>query len=266
MLTDENDCSVREYGAYPILTTNSPMVRATAQCDQNPLDPCCGSSHSPPTGGNCGSFPECAGMPTIDPTDDQLNLRCYNTRQRFGVDFLYPIERYSSALTVTSLPDPHNINPGDGKQNDGIPTSTTVTVPNPIYSDLQTDSNKYPKATHQIRDTGRVFLAGIVGVPWQDIAVDPIEMTLAMGFKDNAAMTMGNPNTWDIIIGKPDAYVRRSIPHDRDAERAQRHGSRQRCSAPAARLHDDGPDQRSRVDDEQRRPSVRLHLPAHHVA
>jgi hypothetical protein len=213
MLTDENDCSVREYGPYPILTNNVPMVRATAQCDQNPLDPCCGSCLSPPKGGSCGSFPECAGMPPLSGADDALNLRCFNTRQRFGVDFLYPIERYSTALTATSLPDPHNTSAGNGVQNDGIPTSTGVTVPNPIYSDLQTDSNKYPKATHLIRDTGRVFLAGIVGVPWQDIAVDPNDPTLAMGFQDNAAMTAGSPNTWDLIIGKPDQYVKPRDPH-----------------------------------------------------
>ena len=212
MLTDQNDCSVKEYGAYPILTNDAPMVRPTAPCETDPLDPCCGSCLSPPSGG-CGSFEECAGMPVLSPTDDPLNLRCFNTQQRFGVDFLYPVERYATALTAVRLPDPHDTTPGNGVQNDGIPSSTGVTVPNPLYSDLQTDSSKYPRATHQIRDPSRVVLAGIVGVPWQDIAVDPNDATLAMGFKDSAAMTMGSPSTWDLVIGKPDQFVRPLDPH-----------------------------------------------------
>jgi hypothetical protein len=219
MLTDENDCSIREYGAYPILSNfaSGGIAVPTAQCANNPLDPCCGSCLEPPTAPGCGSFPECAGggtsSPTITSDDDQANLRCFNNKQRFGVDFLYPIARYSTALTATDLPDPHNTLPGNGVTNDGISSTTAVTVLNPIYSDLQINSNKYPKATHLIRDTGRVFLAGIVGVPWQDIAVDPNDSTLAKGFQDNGAMTAGSPNTWDLIIGKPDQFVKPLDPH-----------------------------------------------------
>jgi hypothetical protein len=211
MLTDENDCSVREYGAFPILTSPTPMVRPTAACATNPLDPCCGSCLNPPAG--CGDLPECAGLPTLSAMEDQPNLRCFDTQRRFGVDFMYPIERYSTALTSTTLPDPHNTNPGDGTANDGIPSTTSVAVPNPLYNDLQVDSSKFPSATHQIRDPSRVLLAGIVGVPWQDIAVDPSDPTLAKGFKDSEAMTTGSPDAWDLILGNPAQRVKPLDPH-----------------------------------------------------
>jgi hypothetical protein len=55
------------------------------------------------------------------------------------------------------------------------------------------------------RDSTLVFLAGIVGVPWQDIATpdslnDPNKLTY-LTYND---MVNSNPNRWDLIVGRSD--------------------------------------------------------------
>ena len=80
--------------------------------------------------------------------NDSLNLRCFDQKRRFGVDFLYPIERYVEGLTQSR-----------SRNRAG------ELVQNPLYSDLQT-------GTAIARDVSLVFLAGIIGVPWQDSATD----------------------------------------------------------------------------------------------
>ena len=84
---------------------------------------------------------------TWDNLNDSLNLRCYDQKQRFGFDLLYETQRYVTGLTSPTLP---------------LQSDPTKTVANPLYS--PGSSGKPP------RDPSLVFLAGIVGVPWQDIA------------------------------------------------------------------------------------------------
>jgi hypothetical protein len=49
------------------------------------------------------------------------------------------------------------------------------------------------------RDPRQVFLAGIIGVPWQDIAVDPND--LSKGYK--TAAQLKSDNVWGRILGDP---------------------------------------------------------------
>src|SRR5690606_13665243 len=84
---------------------------------------------------------------------DALNLRCYNQKQRFGFDLLYPIDRY-----VSGLRDPQVFDTKRCDDAGGCPI-----VPNPLFS---------PREASEPRDPSHVFLAGIVGVPWQDIATE----------------------------------------------------------------------------------------------
>ncbi|MFS8065173.1 MAG: hypothetical protein ACMG6S_02255, partial [Byssovorax sp.] len=61
---------------------------------------------------------------------------------------------------------------------------------------------------------GLVVIAGIVGVPWQDIARDPTNLSL--GFKTAAELDQpvsGGGNGWDYILGDPDNYVPPKDPH-----------------------------------------------------
>jgi hypothetical protein len=122
----------------------------------------------------------------LDELEDNINVRCIEQKRRFGIDFLYPIDRYVSALTSESVPD-----------------RTGQLVPNPIFSDLDPSDD----AT-VVRDPGLVLFAGIIGVPWQDVAKNPND--LKQGFKTPAELTQKNVNgktTWDIILGDPANYV-----------------------------------------------------------
>jgi hypothetical protein len=115
---------------------------------------------------------------TWDMQQDSLNLRCYNQHQRFGFDLLYDTGRYVNALKNTVIPL----------------QSTGQLVTNPLYDSTGTD--KAP------RDPSLVFLAGIVGVPWQDIAT-------AESLADGAGLTyltakeMNELNRWPVLLGDP---------------------------------------------------------------
>jgi hypothetical protein len=100
-------------------------------------------------------------------------LRCYDQKRRFGFDLLYPIQRYVDGLWETQIPN------RDGQ-----------VVQNPIYTGSPP------------RDKSLVFLAGIVGVPWQDVATKD-------SFPDGAPLKyltyqqMLDEGRWDVILGSP---------------------------------------------------------------
>ncbi len=170
MLSDENDCSIVDGGTNWIaaqVTTESGALfhlpRSTSDCATAPDGPCCRScanaeSAPPPGCGSLAADPECQkGM--WDDLGDHANVRCWQQKRRFGMDFLYPTRRYAEALTQPTL----------------CPTWTNEAecaserVPNPLFSEG--------------RDPRLVFLTGIVGVPWQNLATaeslnDPNALTL----------------------------------------------------------------------------------------
>ncbi|MET0794759.1 MAG: hypothetical protein ABW061_24785, partial [Polyangiaceae bacterium] len=106
-------------------------------------------------------------------------LRCFHQKQRFGFDLLYPVSRYVNALTQPTLT----------LQSDG-----KTVVPNPLYA---------PDPKTGIRQTDRVFLAGIVGVPWQDIA-DDASLT-GPGLKYLSAAELLEKDRWAVLLGDPNA-------------------------------------------------------------
>jgi hypothetical protein len=192
MLSDENDCSIKEggqfYYAAQLHTENGApyhLPAARAECAVDPNDPCCKSCAQ--DRGACPEDPTCFdvnGSIRAAP-DDDVNLRCFDQKRRFGIDFLYPIDRYTKALT-----------------SDKIVNRAGELVPNPIFADLDPGDDLSPR-----RDPSMVFLAGIVGVPWQDVAVDPKDLT--KGLKTAAELHEANSNgvsAWDIILGDPDTY------------------------------------------------------------
>jgi hypothetical protein len=199
MLTDSNDCSIRESGQfYFAAQQKSPNIpgasfhlpRARQECAKNPGDPCCKScGQSAP---NCPVDDTCAASPTLDDTEDPLSLRCFDQKRRFGIDFLYPIERYTNALQSKSVPN---------RQGD--------MVPNPLFADLNPADDD-----ESIRGEGMVFLAGIVGVPWQALARDPANPD--KGFLNSDEMQSKDENgasTWDRILGDPQLHVPPTDPH-----------------------------------------------------
>ena len=193
VLTDEDDCSTKEYGQfYYANQQQNPqdnkkkfhMQRARQECATNPNDPCCMSCGQ--AAGACPPDPTCTQSPILSDAEDDINLRCFDQKRRFGIDFLYPIDRYTTALTSPMVPN----RAGD-------------MVPNPIFSDLDPSDG-----VTAVRDPGLVVIAGIVGVPWQDIARDPADLT--HGFKsaeELAQPVAGAANAWDIILGNPANFV-----------------------------------------------------------
>ena len=115
MLSDENDCSLQVGGQSWIVAAiddQRPMFRGSSACDTNPNDACC---YSCPLGAppNCTADPICNADPATGSLQNRLpnaadgqNLRCFEQKRRFGVDFLYPTARYINALTsARALPE-----------------------------------------------------------------------------------------------------------------------------------------------------------------
>jgi hypothetical protein len=212
MLTDENDCSIKESGtSFLAAQQRDPkdtkkiyrLPRPRTECSTiGPNDPCCKSCGSPV--GDCAADPTCG--PPLTAAEDDLNLRCFDQKRRFGFDFLYPIDRYTNALTQAKVP-----------KRDG------TLVDNPLFIDLNPDDED-----SNIRNRGLVFIAGIVGVPWQLIARQDAAGTPDLvnglnfekepigGFKTFEELSIADPaglSTWDKILGDPVNFVPPTDPH-----------------------------------------------------
>ena len=183
MLTDENDCSIRDDGyGWLVSETSRRLYRSTVACKTDPNDTCCRSCGSIETSGappGCAPLtadPECQiNDSRVEAATDQANLRCYDQKRRFGMDLLYPTSRYVEALTSDEI-----------RKRDG------TLVRNPLFT---------PAPGKPVRDKDLVFLAGIVGVPWQDIA-DPASVG-GSGLRYMTAEELAANGRWQMILGDP---------------------------------------------------------------
>jgi hypothetical protein len=181
MLSDENDCSIQDEGYGWLLSRqNAAMFKSTSECATDPNSECCQSCGEQEARGSCGlpkDDPSCAGGSTFDPNgiEDPLNLRCWDQKRRFGFDLLYPISRYSEGLTSPTI-----------VKRDGS------SVTNPLFATK-------PGSKNPPREKGLVFLAGIVGVPWQDIADEGSLQGDGLRYKTAANLD------WNLILGNPGA-------------------------------------------------------------
>ncbi|MCC6525871.1 MAG: hypothetical protein IT373_24705 [Polyangiaceae bacterium] len=200
MLSDENDCSTRDGGQYfyanQAQTPGSPSMfllpRPRQECATDPTDPCCLSCGEDP--GNCPADPTCGTL--LYPIEDNINLRCFEQKRRFGIDFLWPIDRYTTGLTAAVVPD-----------------RAGNLVPNPLFAGG--------------RSAGDVYLAGIVGVPWQDIARQTAGSQPdllagldadghAVGGYQSAAELSAN-GVWALVVGTPATWVPAGDPLMRES-------------------------------------------------
>ena len=171
MLSDEKDCSIALGAGAAKIYGDQPMVRARPECAADPNDPCCAPCDDAPAG--CAEEAECkdaqGNWARLAPEDDSVNLRCFDQKRRFGKSYLYPTSRYAKGLTDLEVLD----------QKGNL-------VPNPLYVDLDPEDDIRGQRTK-----GLVFLAGIVGVPWQDIAKDPTTLVKGlMTAKERAVREM----------------------------------------------------------------------------
>lgn len=181
MLTDDNDCSMRDdtYAWVPMTQSNGlRMWRGSSVCATNPNDPCCFScmladSASPECRAkdpSCIISGEGVKLPAIA---DDVNVRCRWMKKRFGVDMLFPTSRYVNALTKLQLCPEQTYGDLDcdctAAKREGVPCNPGQPVPNPLFQTL--DPAYVPTGPVRL-DSSSVFLGGILGVPWQDLAQD----------------------------------------------------------------------------------------------
>jgi len=228
MLTDENDCSVRDTDVgWVSATTSSLITRGSDQCAANPNDRCCYSctANKPK---DCAEGCNPAGT-AVDDGIYQANIRCWNQKRRFGYEFLYPKSRYVVGLTKPLLCPDQSFGDMDcdctfAKSIGAGCDKGPRTMPNPLYSvtvgtlssgvELKsTNANAVPRS-----DNGVVFLAGIVGVPWQDIGrlnngtleyipvTDLAWSTAGAGTQPDNTLA-GSSSIWDMIYGDDNANI-----------------------------------------------------------
>lgn len=204
-LTDENDCSIRDGSQYYFAAKGTStsgayhLPKAQSTCATDPASDCCRSCGQPAGEGCPPKGAECDG--THDALSDPINLRCFDEKRRFGIDFLQPMDRYVTGLSSATVAD------RDGNL-----------VPNPIFSDLDTGDG-----ISAVRDPGLVLLVQIVGVPWQLVArrtaAGQPDLATGLdasgrpagGFMSNAEL--GAAGLWSAIVGDSASYVPASDAH-----------------------------------------------------
>jgi hypothetical protein len=195
MLSDENDCSLTDYGRgghlgarLPGEMGTRPMPRASSACERDVNDRCCIPCDEVPPDG-CPAMdtdPVCSTQryynvtapmaATHDPRSDETpNLRCHDQKRRFGRDFLQPLSRYV-----------------DGLRSPQIYNRRGELVQNPLFA--------APPGSEP-RDRSLVYLAGITGVPWQDVA-DEASWSDPKQLKYLTAAELEAKGRWDWILGK----------------------------------------------------------------
>jgi len=198
MLTDENDCSIIDEDGtqgWVAATTKDPLPRASAACSSAPDDPCCHTCavEAPPgctpnaEDAECSKTPDPATHARLTRLEDAPNTRCFDQKRRFGMDLLYPIERYIDGLTKKL-----------------VPNRAGELVENPLFA---------PEDGQPGREPNLVLLAGIVGVPWQDISTE--ESRTGPGLEYLTAAELAEQGRWDMVLGgengPSDPHMRESI-------------------------------------------------------
>ncbi len=236
MLTDENDCSIRDTDVgWVSANTGTFIPPGSSQCKTNPNDRCCYScTASPPSG--CAST--CPNPAPTDGTsyDDgpyQANVRCWQQKRRFGYEFLYPKSRYVVGLTNKTLCPNQDFGDMDctceyARSIGASCNANSPELPNPLYSTTVGQLNDgtkiagFPKSIAR-SDNSAIFLAGIVGVPWQDIGYNDANGNLVYipvtdpawsgGTTSTPPVTAGAKGIWDRIYGDDNANITPSDVH-----------------------------------------------------
>jgi hypothetical protein len=192
MLTDENDCSIRDDASgNQFANSTNPLPRATSACAKDPNDRCCLPCQVAVDGcPDPKTDAACAAGNRLEEKEDPHNLRCWENKRRFGYDFLYPTSRYIDGLTKTQVRR----------------RSDQQMVDNPLFATVP----GVPR-----RDQNLVYLAGIVGVPWQDIADE--KSRAGAGLRYLTADELESSKRWDVILGDPSKNIPPSDPFMRES-------------------------------------------------
>jgi hypothetical protein len=145
----------------------------TIECQGNPNDPNCTSCAfsnvmmAPNFATECPNDPPGGMQGFLDPSNDSVNVRFFNQKQRFGVFSGYPISRYVRGLQKRSVPDrAHEV---DGNGNYVGDQDKFANCINPIFAQaLPSDPNAdLCKLQLGPRTPDLVYYGAIAGVPHQ---------------------------------------------------------------------------------------------------
>ena len=222
MLSDENDFSVRDEDfGWLAMPSGSSITTGSPACVNQPNDPCCYSC-TEPTPSGCEACPS-AG-PGVDDSASQYALRGYHQKRRFGYEFLYPVSRYYVGLTHPELCPDQTFGDMDcdctfafsiGAKCD----AGSRRMPNPLFSqEIGTDNQGQPvrsldSANPVRKDSSRIILAGIVGVPWQDLSTSESQAPFATleYIPTTDARFTSEGGIWQRIYGDDNANI---VPGD----------------------------------------------------
>ncbi|HXK18801.1 MAG TPA: hypothetical protein VNG33_13415 [Polyangiaceae bacterium] len=194
MLTDENDCSIQDEGYGWLIAHTTPMFRSTSRCHTNPNDTCCQSCAESGPNPGCPSFnqdSECQKGNTLAQADDDLNLRCFNQKGRFGFDLLYPTARYVN-----------------GFSGGAVPNRAGTLIANPLFHQNGVD-----------RDPSLFTLTVVAGVPWQDLATTASLSGGSVEYQTPSQLTTSG--RWQMLLGDPATNTPPSDPFMRESTDAR---------------------------------------------
>jgi hypothetical protein len=201
ILSDENDCSVRDDGVGWFVGANSRMPRASSACEANPNDPCCRScatrESAPPVGcqpiaqdSACQTATVGQTYATWDAEHDSPNLRCFDQMRRFGFDLLYPVDRYANALS-----------------NPKVKNRAGALVDNPLLA---------ARDGKPARSATLVSVSMIVGAPWQDLAT-PASLDAAHPLEYLNGAGLSSQGRWPVLLGSPELNLPPADPFMRES-------------------------------------------------
>jgi hypothetical protein len=206
-----------EQSPFPGSSTTGASPEGTLECSQptqtsspattGPWGPSCESCAAGDVVGGANFATRCPPDPPsgtggyLDPTDDNINLRFFQPKRRFGVAPYYPISRYVRGLSSPIVPDRAHEHDASGNYiGDQDAQSNCV---NPLFAKtLPTDPTQELCALARgPRTPDLVYFAAITGVPHQLLQVDPTDPNSAqkdiLADADWLAITGADPDHYD---------------------------------------------------------------------
>lgn len=201
MITDENESDVAPTafkGHSTEYEDGTQVFPGTPACKDNPDSAECMSCLLRQSDNSL--LKGCDGT-RLAPDDDNVNVRFFDMKRRFGVDPRFPVERYVRGFKTATVPDRNH-------EYGASPTSPYVgnedanaECTNPLFaSSLPTDPNAdlchLPRGT---RPLSNVYFTIIGGVPWQLLTTTPQD--LSANYQGRTFKSSLDGADWTALLG-----------------------------------------------------------------
>lgn len=209
------ECEICSQGQAPEGTASCEQLNPGAPSTTGPNSSSCTSCAFATKDPNFAS--ECPDGGELDMADDQLNVRFFHQKERFGVYAGYPMSRYVRGLQRATVPDSAHEHDANGNYIGDQDSQANCT--NPIFAmNLPTSASQdLCHLTTGPRAQSLVYYAAITGVPHQLLQSRPGDPDTAPGAGDGCPA--GTPSAqcpqklnlsqadWQLILGKdPEHY------------------------------------------------------------